>query len=318
MSDNIAKALPEVGKKDEDLTVGSSPNIKSALQNPDGSEDSAIEARRKRETVVIDGVPIDESDIKFHSSKINQKDLADMFINVEGAEQRAREAKREAKRKAELAERERLEAKRAAERKVNNIERAKQKDSKDKRRAKKRENKRIRRENLIFRLRENHKIICKYIIIGVITLVVLVVAAIFGIKATIKQKKIVEHQEYNNKVIDAFMDSETANSYFIEGDYADGMAAYDELIKNAKNEESKALLYIQRATAIYDCFGGDMEINQALKDAREAEKIHPNSQSASMIAILERHKGNEDEAIKYEKLANERRGEDLDPRRGEG
>lgn len=90
MSDNVANSSPEVGEQEKSMEKESSPNIKSVsdvFDNP--TVDTEAEARRKCETVDIDGVPIDEDDIKFHSSKISKKDAGDMFVNVEGTIKRA-------------------------------------------------------------------------------------------------------------------------------------------------------------------------------------------------------------------------------------
>ncbi|MCR5572253.1 MAG: hypothetical protein K6F57_00555 [Candidatus Saccharibacteria bacterium] len=155
-------------------------------------------------------------------------------------------------------------------------------------------------------------------IIGLIVLAGLITAGIFGIRAIVRENKVAKHEEYNNKTSQAILDSDATNVYFQDGNYQAGMDAYDELIKNAPNEESKAALHLQRAIAIAEYFEGDSELDQALKDAYEAEKVHPNSLSAETIAGIERRKGNEETAQIYDQFAAERLEEDLDPRQGEG
>jgi tetratricopeptide (TPR) repeat protein len=237
-----------------------------------------------------------------------------MFVNVEGAEKRAREAKR----KAELAERQRHEAERAEERKAHAEKMAEQKKLNEARRAEKREENRIKREDFALKVRENRKTIRIWVIVGLIVLAGLITAGIFGIRAIIRENKVAKHEEYNNKTSQAILDSDAANVYFQDGNYQAGMDAYDELIDNAPNEESKAALHLQRAIAIAEYFEGDSELDQALKDAYEAEKVHPNSLSAETIAGIERRKGNEETAQIYDQFAAERLEEDLDPRQGEG
>lgn len=313
MSGNDAKASPEVGEKIENIGDKLSPNITSAADEAQ-EVDKEAEERRKRETVDIDGVPIDEKDIEFHSSKINKKDTKELFVNVEGAEKRAREAEH----KKHLEERRRIEEQRAEERKERAEERAEEKKIAEAERAERREQRQQKREDFAFKVHENRKTIRIWAIIGVIVLAAVIAAGVFAVRALITKNKVAEHEEYNNKTSQSVLDSDSANELFQNGDYKGGMDAYDKLIKNAPNEESKAVLYLQRAIAISDYFQGDTELDQAISDAYEAEKIHPNSLSAETIAGLERRKGNEEAAARYDQLAAERLGEDLDPQQGEG
>ena len=77
----------------EEKTRIDSPNIKSSVESEPESEVSEAELRRKaKETVAIDGIPIDEKDIKYHSKNIKEVDTGKLFVKVEGAEERKKAA----------------------------------------------------------------------------------------------------------------------------------------------------------------------------------------------------------------------------------
>ena len=54
----------------------------------------------KTETVDIDGISFDEKELKFKAEDIKKKGETEYFVNVEGAEQRKKEAARKAKKEA--------------------------------------------------------------------------------------------------------------------------------------------------------------------------------------------------------------------------
>ena len=120
-----AKEAPgEVNNKE----VFGSPNIVSSEEDIAPEVDKAAEEQKKRETVDIDGIPIEEKDIKYKAADIRKKGKLNYFVDVEGAEERAKaEAKKKetAKREAEKlanaekqdAERKKKEAADAAEKK---------------------------------------------------------------------------------------------------------------------------------------------------------------------------------------------------------
>lgn len=102
MSVDDADNSPEVGGKDKFEDQNVSPNIRNSADEPGGdSFDAAKEAQRKRETVEIDGVPIDSDDIEYRSDNIKSKDHSDFFVKVEGAKRIAREKERAAKKESE-------------------------------------------------------------------------------------------------------------------------------------------------------------------------------------------------------------------------
>ena len=78
-----------------------SPNITTAEEEEQQAINAEEEARKKAETVDIDGIPIDEKDISYKASDISKKGRAEYFVNVEGAGQRKKEAEKKAKIEAE-------------------------------------------------------------------------------------------------------------------------------------------------------------------------------------------------------------------------
>ena len=81
------------GEVDTNNLFGS-PNISTASEDDeeliDPEAKKAAEEQRERETVDIDGVPIADKDIKFKAEDIKKKDKMNYFVNVEGAEERAK------------------------------------------------------------------------------------------------------------------------------------------------------------------------------------------------------------------------------------
>ena len=310
MSVNDAGPSREVGKKEENTSEAnfSSPNIKSASdERADDQASKEEEVRKKRETVEIDGVPISKEDIKFHSSKIESKDGKSLFVNVKGAEKRKREE-----------ERRKAEAERLAAKKLENEKRAEQKEVSQQKRSERREERRQKREQLAFNIRDNRVAIRRGIIIGIIALILVGIGAFFLIQKIIAANKEHSNEVYNEKVFQALLDSDDANNKFIEGDYAGGMAMYDDLIAKSTTDEAKAALYLQRAIAIDENFSGKTELEQAISDAYKAESMHPNSLSAETIYKLEKKNGNEEKAEEYKNIFDHRLSEEIESTQGEG
>ena len=92
-----------------------SPNISSAADEEQQAIDVAAEERKKAETVDIDGIPIEEKELQFKAEDIKKKGKTEYFVNVEGAEERKREAAKKAKEEAEAAARKAQEEKAAAD-----------------------------------------------------------------------------------------------------------------------------------------------------------------------------------------------------------
>ncbi len=92
---SVNNAPGEVDNKD----IFDSPNISGAEEETAEAVDKAAEEQKKRETVDIDGVPIDEKDIKYKAEDIRKKKKMKYFVNVEGEKERE---KAEAKKQAEV------------------------------------------------------------------------------------------------------------------------------------------------------------------------------------------------------------------------
>ena len=88
---------------DSDSTGGQdySPNIKNLAEEQDRlareAADAKKAAQKAQETVAIDGVAFSDDEIDYRSKDIRRKDFRRLFTNVEGAEQRARQAERDRK-----------------------------------------------------------------------------------------------------------------------------------------------------------------------------------------------------------------------------
>ena len=102
-----------------------SPNISSAEDEIEEPEvDKEAEERKKRETVEIDGVPIEGKEIKYKAEDIKKKGKMNYFVDVEGAENRAKNEAKKAEEEKAAAEKKAAEEKKSAERKVKEAEAA--------------------------------------------------------------------------------------------------------------------------------------------------------------------------------------------------
>lgn len=100
-----------------------SPNISSAEDEIEEPEvDKEAEERKKRETVEIDGVPIEGKEIKYKAEDIKKKSKMNYFVDVEGAENRAKNEAKKAEEEKAAAEKKAAEEKKSAERKVKEAE----------------------------------------------------------------------------------------------------------------------------------------------------------------------------------------------------
>ena len=109
---SVNNAPGEVDNKD----IFDSPNISTSEDTAKEEVDKEAEERKKRETVDIDGVPIDEKDIKYKAADIRKKKKMKYFVNITDKD---KYEKAEAKRKAEVqhyADKIAAEAKREEER----------------------------------------------------------------------------------------------------------------------------------------------------------------------------------------------------------
>ena len=264
-----------------------SPNITTAEEEEQQAIDAEKEARKKAETVDVDGVPIDEKDISFKASDISKKGKAEYFVNVEGAEQRKKEAEKKARIEAEEEEK----AKKRAERVMKEIkaeEEAKQK-AEDKRvvgelKQKAKERKKENRKNARIDFIKKHKILLIIIsIIVVLAIIGVAVLAFISYKNDDNNKKIEELDRKNQPIAD-FM--ETINGleekFYEQSNIENAIAIYDEYIKNAENDKYKSIVYISRARVLdnymfSDPDNKDLIKNQLISDVDNGATLDPNN-----------------------------------------
>lgn len=202
--------------------VFDSPNI-SSEEDIASEESKAVEEQKKRETVDIDGVPIDEKDIEYKAEDIRKKKKINYFVDVEGAEERAKEeakkkeiAKREAEKIAEAekqdAERKEKAEKDAAEKKK--LEEKKQIEEVNAyiKRQKADKAKKERNEKIANNLSANKK---KITIASIAALAVIALCVVVGIVFNINNDGgEIESEEEQKKVMEEYVKKTENDKYF--------------------------------------------------------------------------------------------------------
>lgn len=251
-----------------------SPNISAAEEEKVKPEvDKEAEERKKRETVDIDGVPIDDKDIKYKAADIRKKGRMNYFIHVTDAskyEKQAERRKAQAKRAAEHmaaeekreAEREEKEAAAAAIKKqveekkhidevntyVMQQKKAKAKEEKKEEREEKRADRRPNGR------RDSHKkIITGAIIAGVLIIAGVVTVIILNKTGVIgggEDPYVAEYMAYPAHAIIAELDkNEELKSALDNYQYYLIDQIYDDSLKGA-SDETKAEVYLNMADRI--------------------------------------------------------------------
>ncbi len=247
--------------------VFDSPNISSSEEEIEQEVDKAAEEQKKRETVDIDGIPIEEKEIKYKAADIKKKTKMNYFVNVEGAEERAKaeakrkeEAKRAAAKQAEdekkAAEKQKREEQAVADKKL-----ADEKKQLDEVNAyvKKQKNAKVRAEKKEKRgtdIEETKAFLLKgwrkYITVG-ITLVSIVVIAL-SIALPIVNENIknsepdqpVEVSSEFRQTID-IINSDTVKNAFDNYDFNTVDILYNEAESMLKSDKEIAVLYLNKA-----------------------------------------------------------------------
>ncbi len=247
--------------------VFDSPNISSSEEEIEKEVDKAAEEQKKRETVDIDGIPIEEKEIKYKAEDIKKKTKMNYFVNVEGAEERAKaeakrkeEAKRAAAKQAEdekkAAEKQKREEQAAADKKL-----ADEKKQLDEVNAyvKKQKNAKVRAEKKEKRgtdIEETKAFLLKgwrkYVTVG-ITLVSIVVIAL-SIALPIVNENIknsepdqpVEVSSEFRQTID-IINSDTVKNAFDNYDFNTVDILYNEAESMLKSDKEIAVLYLNKA-----------------------------------------------------------------------
>ena len=254
-----------------------SPNITSSEEDITSEVDKAAEEQKKRETVDIDGVPIDEKDIKYKSEDIRKKGKLNYFVNVEGAEERAKEAAKKkeiAKREAEkIAVAEKQDAERKKREEAEAVEKKKLDEKKQIeevtayiKRQKSEKAKKERNAKIANKFAANKK---KLIIVGVALLVIASAAfAIAGIIAYINrdaggyisdEDEAKADEKYTEKINQDqyFMatlnldENEDLERALKNHDYEIVDLIYQEFLDKMDKDNDKARLYADKANRIW-------------------------------------------------------------------
>lgn len=285
-----------------------SPNISSASDDEeifvDEAAKKAEEERRKRETVDIDGVPIDEKDIKFKSDDIHKKSKMNFFVNVEGEEERKKAEARKKEEERRAAEKKAAEEKQAAERRIKEAERAaEEKQASEKKhieeiesyvkqqkakaaRAKKQEQNSERREkfyNLFWKGKR------KFFTIGVpILLGFIIFAVIFWViipsneEAEINEIIARETEQLNeiesrpfNVAIRELNEDENLSNALLNYNYDEVDGIYKNKLDTLSEDDDIALLYMDKADRIMQYHPDDLE--RILHEAELGYSYAPNN-----------------------------------------
>ena len=247
--------------------VFDSPNISSSEEEIEQEVDKAAEERKKRETVDIDGIPIEEKEIKYKAEDIKKKGKMNYFVNVEGAEERAKaeakrkeEAKRAAEKQAEdekkAAERQKREEQAAAEKKL--ADEKKQLDEvnayvKRQKTAKARAEKKEKRGNDIDQTRlfllKGWR---KYVTLGVTLTSIVIIAlsvALPIVNENIKNSEPEQHVELSKEFEQAVdvINSDDLKNAFDNYDFETVDILYSKAESILKNDKDIAILYLGKA-----------------------------------------------------------------------
>jgi len=269
----------------KDNNIFDSPNISSSVDDIEEIVDKKAEEQKKRETVDIDGVPIEDKEIKYRASDIRKKKKMEYFVNVEGAEERAKaeEKKKEEEKKAiakaakdlekeKLAEKADAEKKAVEEqKKIAEVTKYINKQKTEKARAEKKEKKQRTNKRGLF------------IFAGIGVVAILVIIAVTVIIPSVNQRQQQQREEeakreedekyfaefyskpYNAVIRDLEKNvrlSESLDNYY----YPDVDEIYEEASKKLTDECDLANLYIDKAARIYNHDRSEIaEMNKALE-----------------------------------------------------
>lgn len=235
-----------------------SPNFESADDRADvASVDAEVEECKKRETVAIDGIPIDDENVKFRAEDIKKKKKQEYFVNVEGAEKRAREAAKQA-RAEQIAEEKELKAEAAAEEKAKKekelVEKKKDQDLKKtllgKAHQRRKENKKVARSEF---LKRNKK---KFIFASIVVVLIIagVVAGIF-IKKKIDSDTVVAEEKHLKALADEDVRIKAEGMMGDFFSYTSFWEAYDSftpLLNDVETDVQKSIVLSVRAHFTHD------------------------------------------------------------------
>ena len=335
MSANNAKSSGEVTSELDAIEKSpnfESPNFESVTDEEQKKKDKAAAERKKAETVDIDGIPIDEKELKFKAADIKKKGKTEYFVNVEGAEERKRneekrirdealEAKREAEEKAREAEEKARAAQAAANKKAAEAKkRATAEDNrvinelKQKAAARKKEIRRAkcqaRRKRITSLLFEGgHKFITAGIVLLTAAVVIWFIVvpiedaryAKLRAEQQAKEEEEIMKQLENDEdyVISTLLDS--ADEDFRSFNLQKVDEIYDKALSMASNDGLKAEIYLRKSQTTYDLMY-DLEPERVLNDALAAYRLVPDSPMTIdwLITVYDR-RGDKKKVEEFEK-----------------
>ena len=277
-----------------------SPNITGAIEEAQEKKNTEIEARRKEETVKIDGTPIDEKDQQFRTKDILKKKKTEFFVNVEGAEERAKAEKEAAEQaKAKAAANLDIEAEENYKKSVREKERQK-KEFLGKQKALQRKD---MKERLIIEMWVGHRkkktLTIAFLILAVLGLSVYMLG--FYIPARIAREK--EEREIQIG-IDLLNSLNAAREYYINGDVKAGNEAIDRLISEYDDPNRKADCYMFRADMLSKL--GEGYAADAIMDAKKADEYASTYDTALLVYQLGTKFQRQDIVDEYYKILEER------------
>ncbi len=298
-----------------------SPNIKSAADEPINEDTSAADTSKPGETVEIDGIPIAEEDIQFRSENIKKKDTGDLFVNVEGAEKRAREAERKKAKEAKEKEKVEKEKQKELEEKRHAEEEAKkQAAAKHERQVKKeqaRKARQARHERSVQRAKKVGNFFFggkhKFITLGIVALAIILVGynaiRINIIEPAEYEKRMATtvQKEYRGQQIETNFNKliDEASTIGIE----QGVDSELEFLQDKINSEQNPDLKVMIQSFYYNVYGAtkdiDEGINQNLKLVNTSEKSFVKHYIYSNLSRLYYSKGDDSQGSKYEEIAKQ-------------
>lgn len=291
MSAKDANPAGEVGKannKDGDLIE--SPNITHASADEsepyiDAKEEARKAARKKAETVEIDGVPIDEKDLKFKAGDIKRKGADDYFVNVD---------RREIEKK---------------ERRQTKVEESARKKEASRSRAQK-----IQQQVKDFFFKGWHKTV----FIGIIIAIILGGAGYaIWYKATENERLEAERTAAEaakiseaNQVERTLLEKITNEAKKAEEDLPEAIAGFDELISETESDADKSKIYLYKSQTIFKKFNN--KVNNSYEDeiydsAVKAYELDKDNEAAlDWVIAMATHFGRNDDLAKYKPLKEQK------------
>lgn len=284
---SVNNAPGEVDNKD----IFDSPNISGAEEETTEAVDKAAEEQKKRETVDIDGVPIDEKDIKYKAEDIRKKKKMKYFVNVEGEKEREKaEAKKQAVAKRAV-EKMNAEAEREVEREEKAAKAAEAKKQAEeekqikeveafvKKHAKEQEAKPV--DDAKKARSDKRKLVFLGIIAAVVVIVIVVAFVVIAIKGKIvadKEEEDRKEKEYvarflsdpaNAAISKLYKDKDLENA--LDNYHFDQVKRiYAEYLKDITDDKAKAYVYLNMASRISEVAPTEYdEIIAALEKARD-------------------------------------------------